>query len=185
MLTRTLMHEAAARPDDGLVSLGDDRTLEREFDECVRESGTLALRVAYAVLRNRADAEDVAQEALARCYERFATLRDRGRFRPWLARVAWRIALDHRRGSQRRERREQAATTSVILDGEELAAANEFQRRLWHAIDELPEKLRLVVVLAAIEGHDGQAVARLLGLPLGTVKSRLHLARRHLAERLR
>lgn len=60
--TRALMNEAAARPDDEVVSLADDEAREREFDECVRESGNLALRVAYAVLRNRADAEDVAQE---------------------------------------------------------------------------------------------------------------------------
>jgi RNA polymerase sigma-70 factor (ECF subfamily) len=48
------------------------------------ECSTLAFRVAYSILRNRADAEDVAQEAFAKAYRRFAQLRDRNRFRAWL-----------------------------------------------------------------------------------------------------
>jgi RNA polymerase sigma-70 factor (ECF subfamily) len=55
---------------------------------------------------------------------------------------------------------------------------------LWSAIETLPEKLRLVVVLAAIEGHDMHEVSALLEVPAGTVKSRLFLARRQLKERL-
>ena len=55
---------------------------------------------------------------------------------------------------------------------------------LWRAIDALPDKLRIVVVLSAIEGHDVREVAALLRLPEGTVKSRLFLARKGLAEKL-
>jgi RNA polymerase sigma factor (sigma-70 family) len=68
---------------------------------------------------------------------------------------------------------------------EDLVVANERADRLWCAIDELPPKLRLVIVLYAIEGHDVAAVARLLGIPDGTVKSRLFLARKTLARSLR
>ena len=57
-------------------------------------------------------------------------------------------------------------------------------RHLWAAIDALPEKLRVAIVLANIEGHDVDEVARLLALPVGTVKSRLFLARQKLKERL-
>jgi RNA polymerase sigma-70 factor (ECF subfamily) len=67
---------------------------------------------------------------------------------------------------------------------EETAAAAERSDRLWAAIDGLPEKLRVVIVLSAIEGHDIRAVARLLEIPEGTVKSRLFLARKGLAQRL-
>jgi RNA polymerase sigma-70 factor (ECF subfamily) len=52
------------------------------------------------------------------------------------------------------------------------------------ALDELPEKLRLVMTLAAVEGYNTAEVAKLTGLPEGTVKSRLFLARKKLAERL-
>jgi RNA polymerase sigma-70 factor (ECF subfamily) len=58
-------------------------------------------------------------------------------------------------------------------------------KRLWSAIDQLPEKLRLVTVLAAIEGQSVADVAGLLGAPEGTIKSRLFDARKILAEKLR
>jgi RNA polymerase sigma-70 factor, ECF subfamily len=66
------------------------------------------------------------------------------------------------------------------------AAIEERERaaQLWQAIDVLPPKLRLVTVLAGIEGHDVREVALLLGVPEGTVKSRLFLARQRLKELL-
>lgn len=162
------------------------RTLEREFEERLGDSSGLAFRVAYGVLRRREDAEDVAQDALARAFRNMAQLRDRNAFRAWLVRIAWRLALDHRRAGQRRERREQVATVpEPVANVEDMAVATEFRGRLWTAIDELPDKLRIVIVLGAIQELDVREVARLLDLPEGTVKSRLHLARRRLAERLR
>ena len=68
---------------------------------------------------------------------------------------------------------------------EELALQADRAARLWEAVDGLSEKLRLVIVLSAIEGHDVREVARLLRVPEGTVKSRLFLARKALAERLK
>ena len=57
--------------------------------------------------------------------------------------------------------------------------------QLWAAIDALPEKLRVTIVLASIEGHDVREVSALLGIPEGTVKSRLFLARQQLKGLLR
>jgi len=68
---------------------------------------------------------------------------------------------------------------------EDLALSREVEDRIWAEVDRLPEKLRMVVVMAAIEGHDMAEVSRLLEVPVGTVKSRLFHARRALAERLR
>ncbi len=163
-----------------------DASLEREFEQRLADSSTLAFRVALGVLRNREDAEDVAQEAFLKAYRNFHRLRDRERFRSWLVRIAWRLALDRLRSAGRRERRELAAAElSPSPTVEDPIAAGEFQQYLHRALDELPEKLRIVLVLAAVEGHDIREVARLLGVPEGTVKSRLHLARKQLAERLR
>src|SRR5436305_9079058 len=78
----------------------------REFEERVAECGPLAFRVARGVLRNAADAEDVAQEALLRAFRRFNRLRDRTRFRAWLVRISFRLAIDRVRSSQRRAIRE-------------------------------------------------------------------------------
>jgi RNA polymerase sigma-70 factor (ECF subfamily) len=160
-----------------------DQTLEREFEQRLVESSTLAVRVAYSVLRNRADAEDVAQEALVKAYRSFRQLRDRERFRAWLVRMTWRMALDRRRGDVRRAAREQleAARVTVAAHSPE---APERARALWQAIDALSEKLRIVVVLSAIEGHDLKDVASLLQVPEGTVKSRLFAARQQLKDAL-
>ena len=168
------MHEMAATAPQARVSLVQTDSGARDFEALVEDCGNLAFRVAYSVLRQREDAEDVAQEALVRCYQRFPALRDRERFRPWLVRTCWRLALDHRRSRLRRLRRDLAAPLPPPPpDAEQAAAASQFQERLWAAIDALPEKLRLVIVLAGIEGHAGSEVAALLGLPEGTVKSRL------------
>src|SRR5436309_8521015 len=78
----------------------------REFEACLAECGPLAFRVARGVLRNTADAEDVAQEALLRAYKSFDRLRDRSRFRGWLVRISFRLALDRLRSAKRREQRD-------------------------------------------------------------------------------
>jgi RNA polymerase sigma-70 factor, ECF subfamily len=176
------MHEWAGGYSGALVSLDGD--LEREFEDRLQESTTLAFRVAYGVLRHRQDAEDVAQEAFAKAYRNFHQLRDRDRFRAWLVRMTWRLAIDRWRADQRRTAREQSVELSDEATTEDVAVARERSAHLWRAIDALPEKLRVVVVLGAIQGHDIREIARLLGVPEGTVKSRLFLARKGLAESL-
>jgi len=173
-----------ARLPTGLI--GVDQELEREFEARLVESSTLAFRVAYGVLRHRQDAEDVAQEALARAHRRFRQLRDRNRFKAWLVRMTWRMAIDHRRSDQRRAAREHthAREQPVTTTGPDEAIGNERIAALWRAIDTLPEKLRVVIVLANIQEHDLADVARLLALPVGTVKSRLFDARARLREQL-
>ena len=178
------MDELVRRFPGTFVSATNE-ALGREFEERLRDSGTLAFRVAYSVLRHRQDAEDVAQDAITKAYRSFAQLRDRDRFRAWLVRTAWRMALDHRRGDRRRADREQVVFTQAApMDTEAVAAERERAVRLWNAIDSLPEKLRLVIVLSSIEGHDTREVGSLLGIPDGTVRSRLFLARQSLAEKL-
>jgi RNA polymerase sigma-70 factor, ECF subfamily len=160
--------------------------IRREFEQRLAECGPLAYRVARGVLRNSADAEDVSQEALLRAYRRFHRLRDRNRFRAWLVRIAFRLALDRFRSAKRREQRETLWAQPVPqATTEDLAASSEFQAHLERALEGLPEKLRLVLLLSAMEGHTQEEVAAILGLPLGTVKSRLFFARKQLAEKLR
>jgi len=169
-----------------LASEREESSLRREFEERLLECGTLAFRVARGVVHNAADAEDVAQEALLRAYRRFDRLRDRTRFRAWLVRTTFRLALDQTRSSRRREQRETVwAVEAPLPTAEDLAASSEFGRRLMEAMESLPEKLRLVLLLASIDGHSSDEIAELLQVPVGTVKSRLHSARKQLAEKLR
>jgi RNA polymerase sigma-70 factor, ECF subfamily len=178
------MHEWVGQWPGNLVSA--DADAEREFEARLRDSSGLAFSIAYGVLRNRADAEEVAQDAFARAFGRFRQLRDREAFRSWLTRMTWRLAIDRWRADRRRAAREDAVAVEPFSpDTEDIASARERSAHVWLAIEKLPERLRLVVVLFAIEGHDTREVAALLGLPEGTVKSRLFAARKALAENLR
>src|SRR5213080_282377 len=105
------MNELADRLVGGLVSRDED--LAREFEVRLTESSTLAFRVAYGVLRHRQDAEDVAQEAFAKAFRSFRQLRDRDRFRAWLVRMTWRLALDRQRSDRRRATRETIHATKA------------------------------------------------------------------------
>jgi len=189
-----------AAHDNGRLTVAHDKQGEleceaaqadkrREFEERLAECGTLAYRVARGVLRNTADAEDVAQEALLRAYRRFDRLRDRNRFRGWLVRIAFRLALDSLRSGKRREQRDtlwsQPERQPLAATAEDFAASNEFQAHLDAALAELPEKLRLVLLLASMQGHTIEEIADMLGISTGTVKSRIFYARRKLAEKLR
>src|SRR5258708_29024051 len=113
----------------------------REFEERLAECGPLAYRVARGVLRNTADAEDVAQEALLRAFRQFERLRDRNRFRAWLVRIAFRLALDRLRSAKRRELRDtlwsQPEHHPPAATAEDLAASNEFQAHIENALAEL------------------------------------------------
>jgi RNA polymerase sigma-70 factor (ECF subfamily) len=171
---------ASAAPWNNAVTSSVE--LDQEFEARLVESSTLAFRVAFSVLRNREDAEEVAQEAFAKGYRSFGQLRDRERFRAWLVRITWRMALDRQRANRRRHAREERAEPPPPLAVD--PDAHERAEHLWRAIDALSEKLRVVIVLAGIQGHDVKEVAALLQLPEGTVKSRLFAARQQLKEAL-
>jgi RNA polymerase sigma-70 factor, ECF subfamily len=186
-----LMESLTVAPDEeaDLAHPADQADSRRAFEELLAEAGPLAFRVARGVLRNSADAEDVAQEAALRAYRRFDRLRDRTRFRAWLVRIAFRLAIDRFRSGKRREIRDtlwsQPGRQPPPANTEALAASSEFQSHLEDALAQLPEKLRLVLLLAAMEGHSIEEIAAMLAISPGTVKSRIFYARKQLAEKLR
>lgn len=169
---------------DTLTRVADE--LDREFERLLVESSTLAFRVAYGVLRQREDAEDVAQEAFIKAHRNFRRLRDRGSFRSWLVRVTWRLAIDRQRANRRRSTRDtEHVRLTAAPEVADPAIHSERVNHVWKAIDALPEKLRLPLVLAGIEGHDIREIARLLRIPEGTVKSRLFHARERMKANLK
>src|SRR6185436_11901412 len=137
------MHGASDSLTGGLVSV--DEGLDREFEARLVESSTLAFRVAYGVLHHRQDAEDVAQEAFVKAHRNFRQLRDRDRFRAWLVRLTWRLAIDRQRADRRRNARDRspeglrhiqprvAQGFSPAIERE--MVANERAAQLWRAID--------------------------------------------------
>jgi len=136
-------------------------------------------QIAYSVVRNQQDAEDVAQETFVRALAKLGALREPSRFRAWVAQISRRLALNRLRANARTRRREAIAEPQPI-DVAGVAEDRVFVQRVCAAIDELPEKLREVMMLSAIQDLDQTDVAHILGIPEGTVRSRLHLARKQL-----
>jgi len=184
-----VLNQPVSRARSELVREAAQADARREFEERLAECGPLAFRVAHGVLHNTADAEDVAQEALLRAYKSFERLRDRNRFAGWLVRISFRLALDRLRSAKRRERRDalwsQPAHLPPPATAEDVAASNQFQGHLERALEELPDKLRLVLLLSAMDGYSIEEIAGMIGVPLGTVKSRIFIGRKKLAEKLR
>jgi RNA polymerase sigma-70 factor (ECF subfamily) len=179
------MHDYARPLTTGSTVAAEDEELQREFETRLMESSKLAFRVAFSVLRQRQDAEDVAQEAFLKAHRRFRQLRNREAFRSWLVRITWRLALDRRRADQRRTKWEMQHSHEPVLSGTlGSTIASERTAEIWAAIDALPEKLRLAIVLVNVEGHNMKEVGALLGVAEGTIKSRLFDARQRLKERL-
>src|SRR2546430_10699720 len=134
--------EAVVIPDD---------TLEREFVGRLEDASRLAFRVALGVLHNREDAEDIAQETLVRAYRNFDRLRDRERFRAWLVRIAWRLALDHRRFPGRGGRPGLAGSRHPAPPrAGQMAARGGVGRHLFPAVGEVSGKRSGVVELARV-----------------------------------
>lgn len=106
ILTQTGGEPEAAEVRKEMAPAQADGASRREWESLLAENAPLAFRVARGVLRNDADAQDVAQEALLRAYHRFEGLHERSRFRAWLVRISFRIALDRLRAVKRRQARE-------------------------------------------------------------------------------
>ncbi len=158
------------------------------YGERVAENQRRVFHIAYGILGNRADAEDVAQEAFLQAYRKFATLREADKFRAWVNRIAYRLALNRQRGMRRRLTREtgwQALGSGESVDGMSDAEKGVLVERLRNEIEELPEKLRSVLQLSIVEDMDAVDVGVVLGIPAGTVRSRLHTARKLLLEAMK
>lgn len=155
-----------------------------EFEERLRESHRLVYQLAFRVLANAADAEEVTQDVFLRAYRKLGSLRDPRKFRAWVARMSWRLALNRQRAAARALRRDTAwFETAAPSGGGDPAATSEFNARLREEIHRLPEKLRCVLLLTAMQGLETREVAEILEVPEGTVRSRLHLARKELLRR--
>ncbi len=164
-----------------LVAGERESTAEEAFAALVRRQSRFVFRVAYAVLRNTHDAEDAVQETFLKIYRARAcnNIRDE---RAFLARAAWRVAVERR--SRKRPGHEplRDIPSSQTLEGDIIRADRQAMLQL--LIDGLPEELRMPLVLCAIEELRSHDVAELMGIPDGTVRSRIGRARRILKEKL-
>lgn len=153
--------------DDRLVS--DLRARRPEaLDELLRRFGPEIHAVAFMTLRNASDAEEVTADTLLTAWRRIDTLRDADRVRPWLLRIATRLAL-------RRWRRPRVRTLPLELAGEltEASAGIVDRLALANAIDGLPPRTRAAVALHYVADLAVADVADVLGTSPNTVKTQL------------
>jgi RNA polymerase sigma-70 factor, ECF subfamily len=178
LATTHVWREGAAVPQ------ADSRADEAHFQAFVERNLRFAFRVAWASLRNRADADDVAQECFLRLYRKrgWQGLRDE---RAYIARVVWRLAQDHRRSSPREEGGVELDTITAADHSPETAVvADHGIARIHRLIDTLPEDLRQPLVLSTLEEMTSAQIAATLGIPEGTVRTRIQRARALLKKKL-
>ena len=164
-----------------------DNLLER----LVREHSRLVYQVAYAVLRSHQDAEDVAQETFVRMLQHSSELASIAQPKAWLARIAWRIAVDRRRRQARVQEialedpeKPLAEPASTIAGADEAFESVQVGARLERWIEALPEKLRNPLILSVMHEMTPRGIASMLGINEAAVRSRIFRARQVLRERL-
>ena len=128
------------------------------------------------------DAEDLVQETFVRLYKARARYRPTARFKTYLYVLARHVWADGGRKAMRRDRLQASLETDAEIGGGRGAAGIGTAMDVQAALDRLSPKLREVVVLNVYQGLQYQEIAEVLGIPLGTVKSRLNLAIRELRE---
>jgi len=151
------------------------------FEELVRRYQDAVFAVALSVTRSYADAEDVAQETFLRAYAKLGGLRGPGKFGPWVTQIARSRALDLVRERKRRQLLVEAQEEVVRRKGE-VVSRDEVATDVEHLLEGLSDTVSETVLLYYIDGYSQKEVGELLKVPLGTVKRRLHDARKTLKQ---
>ena len=152
--------------------------------------------IAYRMAGNEADAKDLAQEAFIRVWRALRRIEPGAPLEGWLHRIVTNLYIDllRRRPKVRLQSLDEPVATDsgempreradLNVDVERTVLGAALDRRVQEALLELSADLRMVVVLADVEGYAYEEIASMMGVPIGTVKSRLHRARRTVRDRL-
>jgi RNA polymerase sigma-70 factor, ECF subfamily len=164
---------------------------QADFQAFVERNMRFAFRVAWALLRNRSDADDVVQECFLRLYRKRAWREIEGPAEEikdehaYLARVVWRMARDRQRRPAREEGGIEMDTITATDHSPEAAAVSQSAvHHIHRLIDALPEELRQPLVLSSLEEMSSAQIGTALGIPEGTVRTRIHRARALLKQKL-
>jgi len=158
-----------------------------DVEQIVRQHARFVFGVAYSVLRNREDAEDAAQESFLRL-SRQRNLADIRDVRLWLARVAWRVAVDHTRKHREQPSGDATEILQTVADSAPPADQVVIERQMRELMDRmiaaLTPDLRDVVRLTTVQEMSPANVAEVLGIPEGSVRQRMFRARQLLREKM-
>jgi RNA polymerase sigma-70 factor, ECF subfamily len=151
------------------------------LETVVREHARFVFKVAYGVLRNSHDAEDVVQEVYLRVHR--SGIKDVADMRAWLARVAFRLAIDRLRRPQGIDLAD-IEPISHEPDAEHLVIHRQRVQQVQKLIAALPEELRYPLVLSAMEEMNSRQISEVLEIPESSVRGRIFRARQMLKEKL-
>jgi RNA polymerase sigma-70 factor (ECF subfamily) len=157
------------------------KSSDARFTELVGRQSRFVFKVAWAILRNPQDAEDIVQETFLRLYRNHAweSMEDE---RAFLARTSWRLAVDRIRS--RRRAPAQPEPSALSATPEQAAIARNRTAIVHRLVDALPEELRQPLALSAIDEMTSPEIASILGIPEGTVRTRIMRAREILKHKL-
>jgi len=147
------------------------------FDRLIRPEYDRLHATACRLLRDRFGAEDAVQDAILRCWRDLRGLRDPERFRQWLHRLLVNAALDQARRARRRPVRIGGEIVERTSGGDDFAGVAE-QDALERAFLTLPMDQRVALVLTNYLGYTAPEVAAIVGVPTGTIYSRVHVGSR-------
>lgn len=166
-----------------------ERMEPQAFADLLRQAGDKAYNFAYRLAGNEQDARDLVQEAFARALERIGSYDTDRPFDSWLLRILHNIFLDGARRLAHRRTVSLDAPTPVedaswedILPAPEMSAAAELVRResidmVQLALERLPAHYKAAVLLCDVEGMSYDDIARIMDVPVGTIRSRIHQGR--------
>ena len=173
---------------DQFMKVDDVTTATLDWDDIVAEHSARVYRLAYRLTGNRQDAEDLTQDVFIRVFKSLDTY-EPGNFPGWLHRITTNLFLDRvRRKSRLRmdgfyEGAEEKLLSSEVLPESAVHDAN-FDPDIELALASLSDEFRVAVVLCDIEGLSYEEISDVLGVKLGTVRSRIHRGRTQLRETL-
>ena len=172
---------------------GSEQACARLVDAYARMVGT----VIWRATGQRNIIEDLTQETFLRVFRALEYFDSRARLSTWIYTIAHNVAIDHLRrtpaqrvdpltwrGDEDGDAREERQLRSSAPDPETQLSREESERLVRDALARLPVKYRLPVVYAAIDGLDYPAIARMLGIPLGTVKTLIFRGKRMLRDEI-
>jgi len=180
---------APPRPDVSAPAEADLSAWEPPaWDDVVRTHGARVYRLAYRLTGNAHDAEDLTQDVFVRVFRSLSSYTP-GTFEGWLHRITTNLFLDSMRRRSRIRFEALADDAPERLAGREPSPAQAYDDTHWdddvqRALDSLAPEFRAAVVLCDIEGLSYEEIADVLGIKLGTVRSRIHRGRSHLREAL-
>ncbi|MDH3944045.1 MAG: sigma-70 family RNA polymerase sigma factor [Anaerolineae bacterium] len=180
-----MRHAAAETERDELELIAEAQQGERSaFGELVHRYREGVINVVYRIIGDADRAEDVAQDTFVRAWQKLPYYQPRSPFRNWLFRIATNLTMDMIRGEKETLDVDTLPLASASHSTESTVEKKERAESVQQAILCLPPASRSVLVLREYEGLSYQEIADTLGIPKGTVMSRLSYARKRLYELL-